>query len=428
MSSGLSAEFILSARAVVADPQTLIADGAVAAGGGQILAVGPRQAIRRRFTGVMEQVLEGQVLLPGLVNAHTHLELSDLAGRIPAPRHFTEWVLELGALSPPSGRTDEAIAAAVTAGAGQSIRYGVTTIGDISRHCAASRRALRDGPLRVVSFGEIMALGRLRDRLEARLAGASERGDESDFLSIGLSPHAPYSVEGPALRQIARVAEARHLPLAMHLAELQEEREFLATLGGRLGGDWEVMRRLNLLDADIPRFADGPVAWAEHYGLLGAQVPVVLAHLNYASADDIDRLARRRAAVAFCPRTHHYFGHDRQGRHRWREMLANGINVCLATDSLASNPDLSLLGEAQFVQREYPLTDPRELFSMLTTRPARALGLAGHLGALTPGYRADLVAMPIPADLSLSIIPLLEYLIATPPPAEQVWINGRAAL
>ncbi len=428
MSSGLSAEFILSARAVVADPQTLIADGAVAAGGGQILAVGPRQAIRRRFTGVVEQVLEGQVLLPGLVNAHTHLELSDLAGRIPAPRHFTEWVLELGALSPPSGRTDEAIAAAVTAGAGQSIRYGVTTIGDISRHCAASRRALRDGPLRVVSFGEIMALGRLRDRLEARLAGASERGGESDFLSVGLSPHAPYSVEGPALRQIARVAEARHLPLAMHLAELQEEHEFLATLGGRLGGDWEVMRRLNLLDADIPRFADGPVAWAEHYGLLGAQVPVVLAHLNYASADDIDRLARRRAAVAFCPRTHHYFGHDRQGRHRWREMLANGINVCLATDSLASNPDLSLLGEAQFVQREYPLTDPRELFSMLTTRPARALGLAGHLGALTPGYRADLVAMPIPADLSLSIIPLLEYLIATTPPAEQVWINGRAAL
>ena len=428
MSSGLGAEFILSARAVVADPQTLIADGAVTAGGGQILAVGPRQAIRRRFTGVVEQILEGQVLLPGLVNAHTHLELSDLAGRIPAPRHFTEWVLELGARSPPSGRTDEAIAAAVTAGAGQSIRYGVTTLGDISRHCAASRRALRDGPLRVVSFGEIMALGRLRDRLEARLAGASERGGESDFLSVGLSPHAPYSVEGPALRQIARVAEARHLPLAMHLAELQEEHEFLATLGGRLGGDWEVMRRLNLLDADIPRFADGPVAWAEHYGLLGAQVPVVLAHLNYASADDIDRLARRRAAVAFCPRTHHYFGHDRQGRHRWREMLANGINVCLATDSLASNPDLSLLREAQFVQREYPLTDPRELFSMLTTRPAQALGLAGHLGALTPGYRADLVAMPIPAEISLSIIPLLEYLIATTPPAEQVWINGRAAL
>ncbi len=419
-------EFVVSARAVLIDPWELVGDGAVAIGGGRILHLGRRRAVLRRFSGVKEFSFQSHLLLPGLVNAHTHLELSFLAGKIPPPAHFTDWVLALMAAYPHAAGARKIIAAAAHTGAHQSMKSGVTTVGDISRYAAISRAALRRGPLRVVSFGEITALGRSRRRLAGRLRRAAAATLQSDWVTIGLSPHAPYSVEGPALKKIVEVAERRRLPLAMHLAELSEERAFLASLGGPLGCRWEFMRKMNLLDERIPLFAGGPLAWAGHYGLLNASVPLLLAHVNYVDQADLELLARSRATVALCPRTRHYFGHESRAPHRWRDMLARGINVCLATDSLASNPDLCVLREAQFVRQREPDADVQELFAMLTTRPARALGLENAIGRLAPGFRADMLAVEIPAKEPLSIRSALERIIRAAPLPAAVWINGRA--
>jgi cytosine/adenosine deaminase-related metal-dependent hydrolase len=117
----------------------------------------------------------------------------------------------------------------------------------------------------------------------------------------------------------------------------------------------------------------------------------VLAHVNYLEDDEIQLLASSRASVAFCPRTHQYFGH---APHRWQAMLAAGVNVCVATDSLASSPDLNLLSELRLLRRQSNLP-ARTLWEMVTTRAARALNLETEVGAIAPGRYADLAVFPL---------------------------------
>ncbi|HTV48294.1 MAG TPA: amidohydrolase family protein [Phycisphaerae bacterium] len=414
---------ILSAPLVLAAPDQLIQDGAVVINDSLILAIGKRSEILRQFPSAVEKHFDGHVLLPGFVNAHTHLELGFLAGKIPGPAFFPEWVLKLQSSFPPQEQIPQVVSTGVCESVRQSLRFGVTTVGDITRRHQPCRSALQNVPSHVVSFGEVMALGRLRDQLDARFAAAVDDATSSDRLTIGVSPHAPYSVEGPALKKIAALAEKRRLPLAMHLAEHSEESQFLADLSGPLGREWELMRQLDLLDDKIPLFNGSPIQWAKHYGLLDITVPVILAHVNYTSDDDLALLSRPNVSVAYCPRTRRYFGHDSHSAHRWPDMLSRGINVCLATDSLASNPDLSVLREAQFVYQNYRDSNLADLYAMITTRPSAALGLADHVGRLSPGFYADIQAVPIDSSAE-KITDVLEVLISEAPLPSALWING----
>ena len=415
---------VLSGAAVLPHCRELQLNSAIAVINGVIEACGNAPHIRARFSGIPERHLENCVLMPGFVNAHTHLELSFLAGKIPGPASFPDWVLQLTAAYPDAARANDIFAASALFGSRESMRFGVTTVGDISRQHAIVRPALQTGSaLNVVSFGEVTALGRSRGELSARLAAAME-GKSSAHLSIGLSPHAPYSVEGPALETIAAMARSHHMPLSMHLAELREERDFLRDLSGPLGRNWTLMQRLNLLDDFIPLFAAGPIRWAQHYGLFNAGVPVVLAHVNYAVDAELDILKSTGAAVAYCPRTRHYFGHDAIAPHPWQAMRKRGIRVCLATDSMASNPDLSLLREAQFVLRQCPSMEPQDLIEMITSEPAAALGRQSHIGRLAPGFTADIIAMPVAKEAMASAASVCDYLVRTAPLPQNVWIRG----
>src|SRR5262249_55954040 len=142
-----------------------------------------------------------------------------------------------------------------------------------------------------VSFGEVVSLGKMRGRLEGLLQ-AAVTGFEGDFggrFSVGISPHAPYTVEGPALRKMVAKASVTRAGIAMHLAEHADEASFLRDLSGPLGRDWEVMRKLDVLDDEVPLFDGGPIRWAQRWGLLIADAhspplrewPVILAHVNY---------------------------------------------------------------------------------------------------------------------------------------------------
>ena len=417
--------FVLSAPAVLSDSDTLITDAAIAVIDGTIQACRQRSKILEQFPGIPEAHVASCVLTPGFVNAHTHLELSFLGDKIPGPADFPDWVLQLIAAYPSVSDAPQVFSQSALTGAQESIRFGVTTVGDITRQHHIVRPALRrESPLGIVSFGELTALGRSRNYLDARLAAAMDQHESDSRMSIGLSPHAPYSVEGPALEKIVAMARKHRVPLSMHLAELREERDFLKDFSGPLGKNWMLMRHMDLLDDLVPAFADGPIRWALHYGLFNAGVPVILAHVNYADDTELDILADSGAAVAYCPRTRHYFGHDAATPHPWEAMRQRGIRVCLATDSLASNPDLSLLREAQFLYRNDPSINSRILWRMITSEPAAALGLESRVGRLTPGCRADMIALPVAKDMLTSTAAVCDYLVREAPLPQSVWING----
>lgn len=420
---------ILSGTALLVNSDQLVPNGALAMARGTIQGVGTRDQILRQFSGVPEVHAAGCILSPGFVNAHTHLELTYIAGTIPGQTSFPDWVLRLIEHYPEPADAQRVFTASALRGAQESLFFGVTTVGDITRRPSIVRTALQlHSALRVVSFGEIAALGKLRGQLDERLTAALTPPAGAARMRIGLSPHAPYSVEGPVLETIARAARNYKLPLCMHLAELREEKEFLTDFSGPLGKEWSLMQRLNLLDDLIPAFAEGPIRWAEHYGLFSAGVPVILAHVNYADDAEIDLLARCGAAVAYCPRTRDYFGHDAITPHRWRDMRAHGIRVCLATDSKASNPDLSPLREAQCVLQRDPTADPQNLMAMITTEPAIALGLKNNLGQLATGFSADVIAIPVPANMALNAARICDYLVRHAPQPSQVWVGGQSAL
>jgi cytosine/adenosine deaminase-related metal-dependent hydrolase len=389
-----------------------IRDGAIVFDRGVILQVGSADSLTKLHPDAHLVERPDETILPGLVNAHTHLELSEYAcGQ--APGDFVEWLMRLVPRGPLNLEAiHKSVAQSVPIGVGQCLRFGVTCVGDISRHSGVSRPLLRDGPLRVVSYGEIQAMAKRRGLLEERIEAATDRRFDSEFLRTALTPHAPYSVEIAGYRRCLEVARSRALPLATHLAETTFEAPFLESHSGRFRDLWEY---LGAWDDGVPRFGGGPIRLAASIGLLNYPRSL-LAHVNYCDDSEMDLLAGGRASVVYCPRTHAYFGHP---PHRWREMLARGINVAVGTDSCASSPDLNLVDELRLLRRLAPEIPALELWKMATVNAARALDMQAWIGALRPGLAADLVAFK-----SAAAEPLEEILNSAAPPA-QVWIGGR---
>ncbi|HEV2295903.1 MAG TPA: amidohydrolase family protein [Tepidisphaeraceae bacterium] len=388
---------LLAAAWVAPMDSPIIRDGGVVHAEGKIIAAGPVKALKRSYPEAIVEHLGQALLLPGLVNPHTHLELSDCVSGAPPTAGFAEWLvrmLQRGAAAPEE--ITGTVTRAVGLGAAQCMGFGVTTVGDISRWVDVTRPLLRNAPLRVVSYGEVTAMGQRRALLDERISLAIDQRHAGERLRIGLTPHAPYSVEAPAYESCLRVARERNLPLATHLSESADEREFLAEHGGPLRGMWD--RHLPW-DEQVPRHPDGPIAMAGAIGLF--DYPTLLAHVNYCDDNEMALLARGRASVVYCPRTHHYFGHR---PHRWREMLAAGINVAVGTDSCASSPDLNLVDDLRLLHEIAPDVPAETLWETATIRAARAVQMHDALGTIAPGKHADFVAFTAASDNALTTI------------------------
>ena len=149
-----------------------------------------------------------------------------------------------------------------------------------------------------------------------------------------------------------------------------------------------------------------------------SQQPFLLAHVNYINDEELHALAQTNHSVAYCPRSHRFFNHP---EHPFRRMLTNGINVCLGTDSLASNSSLSILDEMRFLYRNFPDLPPPTILKMATLNAARALGWHDKIGSLTPSLDADLVAIPLthsqPLTPNPQLDPLCDILTSTTPPS-----------
>lgn len=386
------------------------AEIAIASEDGRIAYVGPRRAEHDSAAENLGDVL----LLPGLINAHTHLELTALAGMVPPSSDFTDWLARLIAARKELLCDEASIDHSVREGIRQALRAGTTTVGDITTQPALTRRALAESPLRAVSFGEVIAIGRLREQLDQRLAAAAVATVAGQRLRIGISPHSPYTVDEDALAQCAKTAQRDRLPLCIHLCETAEEAEFTQSGSGSLA---EYLQRLSVIDASADASRCSPVELLQRCGLLTRRT--IAAHGNYVTSSEIELLATTGTSVAYCPRTHAAFSHR---PHPFQEMMNAGVNVCIGTDSLASNPSLSVLDELRFMHRSRPEIAPDMLFTMATANGARALAWADSIGSLAAGMLADMIAIPLSAPDAAS--PLKDVLAGSAEPM-CVWIGGR---
>jgi len=354
--------------------------------GNRIRKVGRWETLHKEFPRAAVQDLGDVAVLPGLVNAHCHLEYTDLAGEFLPPRHFSDWLKLI--VTAKGVRTDEHFAAAWQRGATQLLDTGTTTVADI---VALQSIQPQPTPLRVISFIEMTGV-RSRQSPREIVAAASLRikSLRAKGRLAGFSPHAPYSTTPELLRRTAAAARSHRWRVTTHVAESAEELEMFRHASGRML-EWLKPQR------DCSDCGHGtPIQHLARCGLLGPNLLAI--HANCLLPADIALLARNGCSVVHCPRSHTFFSHP---RFPFQPLAAAHVNVCLGTDSLASiegrgknPPQLNLFTELRAFARKNPGTPARTILQLATINGAQALGLGGKVGELSPGAFADLIAVP----------------------------------
>ncbi len=358
-----------------------IESGAILVDAGRLVAVGEQRAVSSAApSGTAQHDLGEAMIVPGLVNAHAHLDLTCYRGMLPAGPLFP-WLDALIALRRRPG-SFQAEQRSVLQGAAESLALGVTLIGDISRS-PSTASALANSPIRKVCFLELISgAGQRPFDVPTLIEGLDsiQTGAIPGCLMPGVSPHSPYTVTADDLVSTLRLARERAIPSTIHYLETVDEIEWLAGRDGAIG---QFLLRVNSPNADAGPSIAAAIASPEF-----EVARPLLAHVNYPSDEEITRISRSGASVVWCPRAHAYYGHR---EHRWRDMLAAGINVCIGTDSAACVPSMSILDELREIRRSAPEIDIGELLRIGTLGGAAALGMAEETGSLAVGKRADFV-------------------------------------
>ena len=343
---------------------------------GRLHAVGPDSSVPRPGE-VADEDLGEAVILPGLINSHTHLELTGFAEQV-REREFPAWIRKLRTLK--ATRTHAEYVEAARRGLLNCYAAGVTTVADTGDSGAAIQ-ALAEAGGSGVAYQEVFgphplqadeSLAGLRDKVSA------SRHWTSDRIRIGVSPHAPYTVSGGLFSAVAQFADTEGLPLAVHVAESLAEVELLATGSGPFAEAWATR------GIPLPQpLGQSPVQWLAEHGVLTDRTLCI--HAVQLGPGDIELLADSGAAVAHCPLSNQAHGH---GTAPLSWLLQAGIRVGLGTDSEVSVGRLNLLAEARAVAGLAHL-EADDLIALCTLGGARALGLEAETGSLRPGKWAD---------------------------------------
>jgi aminodeoxyfutalosine deaminase len=344
-----------------------------------------------------------EAILPGLVNAHTHLELSWMRGQVPPEPCMPAWAAHLMARR----RTVEAEPCEPIAAAVRELHAaGTALVGDIT-NTMASYGPLAGSPLSGCLFRELLGFAaREPDRI---VAEARAGIDGAARFRRSIVPHAPYSVAPALFEAIARTARADEV-ISVHLAESAEEIEFLRSGSGA----WR--RVLEELGAWEPAWTPpgcGPVAYLERFGLVHDRLLAV--HGVHLTDAELERLARAGATVVACPRSNRWTG---AGDPPIERFFASGVRVAVGTDSLASGNDLNLFAELAALRALAPDVPAARLLRSATASGAEALGFGAEFGRIEPGWRAELVAVRIPPD----VVDVEEYLLGGIAPADVRWV------
>jgi cytosine/adenosine deaminase-related metal-dependent hydrolase len=373
---------IIRARVVVTMDGPPIENGAVAISGDRITDVGGIDEIKARNSGAVVDLGE-RALLPGLINAHCHLDYTGLRGKIPSSKSFTEWIRSINAEK--EKHSEEDFRTAIEQGLAEARKFGTTTV--VNFEAFPGLISTIHQPMRVWWFAELIDVrdpkraSEMVDDAVAALGNAEHRG---------LAPHALFTASAAMYRRCEEIGQRDKIVLSTHLAESREE--MLMFCEGR-GALYEFLKSMGRDMSDcggktpLVSFLGRARGYAGSPGWL-------IAHLNELTADDFALLKTlvHNFHVAHCPRSHKYFGHS---PFQFQRLQSLGVNICLGTDSLASNDDLSLFGEMRAFEKAFPKVSPENILSMVTRNPARALGKPDQLGSIRPGSYADLVALPV---------------------------------
>ena len=361
---------IIRARSVVTMDRAPIENGAVAIAGDRIADVGGWAEVRSRNSGEVVDLGESAVL-PGLINAHCHLDYTDLRGSIPPPASFAGWIRAINERK--AAWSEEDYLRSIANGIAEAAQFGTTTIGNLEAVPRAIAK-LREARMRIFWFAEMIDV---REDVSAEAI--------FEELRVGLSPHAPYTASRRLYEETAAVSRDQSLVATTHLAESREEMEMFRHARGAL---FDFMKEIGRPMDDCG--GRTPLALMLDAGVLDGGW--LVAHLNELTSEDFVRLKDApKFHIVHCPRSHAYFGHS---PFQLKQLEALGFNICVGTDSLASNADLSLFAELRQLSRAERSLSARDLLEMVTTRAAAALHQEQAIGRIKPGYAADLIAIP----------------------------------
>jgi cytosine/adenosine deaminase-related metal-dependent hydrolase len=372
--------------------------GAVRVEDGRITAVGEAGELSP-LAGEEVVELGDAVLLPGLINAHCHLDYSTLRNAIAPQAGFTEWVQRLNSIK--RQLSPEDILDAIARGYAEAQQFGTTTVCSMAAFPDLLPRLGR-APLRTWWFYEMIDI-RHRITSEELVAGALSFFEQNPdpLVRYGLNPHAPYTASLLLYRLARACAEHSGMVLTTHVAESQEESDMFTQARGAL---YEFLSGLGRPMHDCGH--DTPFGWLWRNGAVCGRW--LLAHLNDLAESDFALLAtlspEQLPSVVHCPGSHRYFRHP---PFPFERLAALGVNLCVATDSLASTDSLALLGELRRVAEAHAGLTPEDLLRTVTLAPARALGQQGLLGCIAPGAFADLIAIPFagtPAEAAAACV------------------------
>ena len=371
---------IYSARWVLPVSAAAIEHGAVAVEGQLIAAVGPESEVVAKFPGARIESLGEAVILHGLVNTHTHLELTALRGYLEKEENdFFAWLRKL-TIARLERMTPDDIRVSATWGACEAVRAGITCVADASDSGLQSMLALQEVGLRGVvfqeSFGPDPRL--VQENLEKlKLKLCELRAQESELVRAGVSPHAPYTVCGPQLELIAELALDEGLTVMMHAAESEAE-ELLLREGCGAFADGLARRSIEWKTPGM-----STIQYLKQVGILETQP--LLAHCIQVDDEDIETLRETECMVAHCPKSNAKLGH---GRAPFAEFLEAGVMVGLGSDSVASNNTCDILEEARFAT----LLSRAHGAHISAEQSLEAATFGGHL---SEGAQADLIAVSL---------------------------------
>lgn len=386
-----------------------IADGWVAVDGGRVVAVG-----RGRPADLADDEQLGDVaLMPGLVNAHTHLELSYLHDEVPPASEFVTWIRNVMAArrqrpDPRAADIVDAIDRAIV----ESRASGTAVVGDVSNTLVTFEPLARSA-LAAIVFYELIRFNAPDPRALVDAATAEiEALAPTEWVRASLAAHAPYSVAPLVLRAIREAVDRDALrPCSVHLCESAEETEFLRT---GLGSWRRLLEDVGAWDPAWTPPGVSPVQFLDETGFLGANVLAV--HGVQMTLDDLGRLKARGTTLVTCPRSN---GHTGAGAPPIQDFYDAGVRVAIGTDSLASSPDLNVFAELATMRALAPAVPATALLESATIEGARALGFDADYGTIEPAKRARLIAV----DLSPDVDDVEEYLVSGIRPAQIRWVT-----
>ncbi len=406
---------ILRARTVVTMDDPPIENGAVVISGNRVLDVGEFPEISARHSGQELVDLGEQALLPGLINAHCHLDYTCLRGKIPPKKSFADWIRAINAEKAKLSEQD--YLASIADGFAEAKRFGTTTIANLTAFPELIPQV--HPPIRTWWFAELIDVrdpNRTSD-LVALAIDAMKRARDSGG-GIGLAPHALFTASANLYRRCEAIAQCENILVTTHLAEAREEMSMFHDASGPL---YEFLKSIGRDMSDCGH--ETPFARFTKIvgGSGGPALPTewIVAHVNELAESDFEQLegSARKFHVVHSPRSHDYFAHSRFPFERLRSF---GFNICLGTDSLASNKDLSLFAEMRAFQRREPALSPKAVLEMVTVNAARALGKPQVLGRIRTNCFADLIAIPCSETADV-----FEEILAFEQPVDWMMVAGK---